>query len=168
MIKTGTTVKIKYRGAYVVGKVVRAINDHVFVVDTGRESIIATDKEMTNPLTNDEKEKLFDWSNTQHIISNKYLGNDPVRSEFYHGRFIAARKIIKMFNPTYYQIEKESPNHVSQMLAWKWTNRAKVIKNARQLALLLSPGWTVRVWDRSDNKIIWDSEHIRRTGDKYE
>ena len=52
-----------------------------------------------NPLTATEKSNLRGWANTQYAISRKYSGIDPVRSEFYHGRSVAAGKIASTYNP---------------------------------------------------------------------
>lgn len=52
-----------------------------------------------NPLTPDEKSDLYAWGKKQYAISRHYQ-DDPVRSEFYWGRAVAAGKVAKMFgNP---------------------------------------------------------------------
>ena len=53
-----------------------------------------------NPLTLLEKQQLKNWGNIQHGISMRYQSVDPVRSEHYHGRSVAAGKIARQFNPT--------------------------------------------------------------------
>lgn len=54
---------------------------------------------MRNPLTKTEKKNLKKWANTQFAITLKYKPIDPIRSEFYHGRSVAAGKIAATYNP---------------------------------------------------------------------
>lgn len=55
-------------------------------------------KELSNPLTKSEKQDLMRWGKQQYAISDKYF-NDHARSEFYHGRAVAAGKIAAKYNP---------------------------------------------------------------------
>jgi hypothetical protein len=66
-------------------------------------AIYASGYEGHNPLTLKEKQQLKDWGNMQFAISKKYANNDLVRSEFYHGRSVAAGKIAKQFNPIHHK-----------------------------------------------------------------
>ena len=84
------------------------------------------EKQMSNPLTATEKQSLKDWGNIQHAISARYRSVDPVRSEFYHGRSVAAGKIAKQFNPI---------RHTSK--GWYWgsqgpfSSRSKAVQVAQ-------------------------------------
>lgn len=54
---------------------------------------------MSNPLTKSERRSLKDWANLQYGISRRYKDIDLGRSEFYHGRSVAAGKIASTYNP---------------------------------------------------------------------
>ena len=54
---------------------------------------------MTNPLTPAERTGIRNWANLQFAIAHRYRDADPVRSEFYHGRSVAAGKIAGQYNP---------------------------------------------------------------------
>ena len=91
---------------------------------------------MKNPLTLREKRDLKDWANVQHVISHRYAGVDPIRSEFYHGRSVAAGKIAAQYNPI---------RHTSQ--GWFWGSkgpfptRAKAVEVAQAV---YASGWKGR------------------------
>ena len=53
-----------------------------------------------NPLTMSERTSIKDWANAQFAIARRYKPIDPVKSEFYHGRSVAAGKIATTYNPT--------------------------------------------------------------------
>lgn len=59
-----------------------------------------------NPLTMEEKGKLKGWANAQYAISMRYKDADPAKSEFYHGRSVAAGKIASTYNPGDIQARK--------------------------------------------------------------
>ena len=54
---------------------------------------------MSNPLTNDERQEIRNWANTQYAISYKYRDTDPKRAEFYYGRSVGMGKIAQVYNP---------------------------------------------------------------------
>lgn len=57
--------------------------------------------QLHNPLTMEEKGQLKGWANAQYAIAMRYKSVDTPRSEFYHGRSVAAGKIASTYNPLY-------------------------------------------------------------------
>jgi len=68
-----------------------------------------------NPLTKAEKQNLKQWANTQFGIALRYKPTDPVRSEFYRGRSVAAGKIATQYNPRMRDTQR------SKVYAWENT-----------------------------------------------
>ena len=116
--------------------------------------------EAANPLTNSEKKAIKDWSNIQYAISQRYKGTDPVRSEFYHGRSVAAGKIAATYNPVK-SVAKHHNNH--HMLT---TRNAIIIGAGAGIisALLPSVPTIVKFWnDETPVSFLG----IRTTYDKF-
>ena len=67
-----------------------------------------------NPLTKQEKDSLKEWGNTQFSIARRYRDIDPVRSEFYRGRSVAAGKIACTYNPK--RSVAKSPDPITQAI----------------------------------------------------
>jgi len=86
-----------------------------------------------NPLTPQEHRDLINWANMQHGISMRYSDVDPVRSEFYHGRSVAAGKIARAYTSGVEILSLHKPGKEREIMVMKNPSKWNVDSKGREI-----------------------------------